>query len=530
METFRFARLLLVMPLMLAGMAETPVGQQILWSPAMDPACLGTEKPPELFSHDITAPQTLYLGEFAPPGWNPEWGRLSRGGVQYVSASLVQAKLITDRCSQVSSVRLGTRMLTTTPTDGYWYFTTSEYITGQPGRVAHSVSVHFPKARDGSTDTVTITAGRGIISRLSDVVHYRFPLVRVHRVEAQEVFAPVGISEAEVFNIFGRFLYGQFNGAANSANVQVGGETVRIYGYDPSSMYVTIDSRGVSFGFRFKIDKLCQPRAHVQGRFTLQKTQDGISVLWVVAPYVELQPTTGICQLIELLPLAGLVVDHLIDGGEGSVAGGVQGQIEGAVLAMFADYPAVISPVQGFSTRRDELLVHLDLDAPSVRIQVPYDAFDMVRSGMTFPAGERVAIVASDLSPPDFNGGAGTATLHSGPNGLPRTGTTNWPNALTWLRLGPLVWNDAPVARLLARRDDPQATVTYQYRPTCAVVTGVLPTRIRFGVNDTAGDAQRLRPGSPYGYWVRIFFDVPSPTPLCGRDSSDGVPPPTSEL
>jgi hypothetical protein len=525
MTAFRLRLSAMALPLLLARTTDLDAGPQA----ALDPACLGDIKPPKLFSAEVVGPQALDPGGVAPFGWNPRYGRLSRGGVHYLSANTVRVQMVTDRCTAVRTVRFGSRILTPTHTDGFSYFTQASSVPGYPGRVSHSVSVFFPYGRDGSTEAVAVALGRPLGPRTSETITRSFPVVRVERIEEVKVTAPFGFSQAEVFNIFGKALYRQFNGSANSTVVTTSdGETVRIYGYDPSSMYVNIDSRGVSFGFRFKIDKTCQPRAQVQGRFKLNADFYGISLNWVVSPYANLQSTSGICDLIQLTPLAGLILDGLIEGGEGDVATGVQGRIEEALGSILAGGASIGSLLDGSSSRPGELLVNLKLDAPSIRIQVPYDAFDMARNPTAFPADDVFTILASDLSPPDYTGGGQPATLQSGSNGLPRTGTTDWPNSLTLLRWGSLVLNDAPVARLLARRWDDQIRATYQYTPGCSIATNSwLPSNvsIRFGVNDTASDAQRLRSYWAHGYWVRLFFFDSGATRRCKASGSGPLPP-----
>jgi len=515
MNAFRFTFPVVLLTLVVA---TEVLGQEAV----LDPACLGVITAPKLFSAEIAGPQALDPGGVAPFGWNPRFGRLSRGGVHYVSANTVRVQMVTDHCTAVRTVRFGSRTVTTTNTDGFWYFTQATSVPGYPGRVSHSVSVFFPYDRTGSTDAVAVSVGRPFGTRSSPTITRSFPIVRVDRIEEVNVTAPFGFSQAEVFNTFGRALYQEFNGVTNSTVVNTSDGDVRIYGYDPGSLSVIVDSRGVKFSFRFMIDKPCQPRATVQGRFRLNADFFGVSLDWVNTPWATLQPTSGICNLIYLTPLAGLILDELIEGGEGDVAAGVQAKVEQALGSIVANAVSIGSLLDGSSTRTGEVLVNLKLAAPSVRIQVPYDAFDMARNPMAFPADDVFTVLASGLSPPDYTAGGQPATLQSGPNGLPRTATTDWPNALTLLRWGSLVLNDAPVARLLARRWDDQIRATYQYTPGCSISTNSwLPgaVSIKFGVNDTVSDAQRIRPFFAHGYWLRVFFFDSGTTRRCRASS-----------
>jgi hypothetical protein len=491
-----------------------------------DPECFAVRTAPPLFSAEVVGPQTLDPGDVEPFGWNPAFGRLTRGAVHYISANYVRVKLVSDRCSIVGSVAFGSRIVTTTNADGFYYFTQTQQVPGYPNRVAHSVSVHFPYGREGSTDTVKITLGRAV--RLAGTIDYSFPLVRVNRVEAVDVSAPIGFSQAEVFNMFGKSLYEQFGRSANSAVITLpNGDPVRIYGYDPDSLFVTIDSRGVSFGFRFRIDKPCQPRAQVQGRFRLNATRGSpVSLVWVVEPYTNLE-WPPICEIAQGIPGLGDIVHWIFfSGAEGQVSAGVAGRIEQAVQDSMSAFGPASGFFDGSSTRPGELLVNLKLPVASIRIQVPYDAFDMNRSGTAFPPDSAFAILASDLAPADYIGGVPPAVLRSGPNGVPRLGTTDWPNAQTLLRWQPPIWSGAPVGRLLARRSDPQRTLTYQYTPACSIDPEswfAAPVSIRFGVNDTAADAERLRPAWAHGYWLRIFFFDFGEGTRCQERSSDPI-------
>src|SRR5262249_58080284 len=166
----------------------------------------------------------------------------------------------------------------------------------------------------------------------------------------------------------------------------------------------------------------------------------------------------------------------------------------------------------GSSTRSNELLVNLAFQAPSIRIQVPYDVFDLGRNPTLFPAGETLTLLASGLGVNDYMAGS-TTTLWSGPNGVPRARTTTWPNPQTLGRSGYLVWNGQPVAQLLARNvpDITGTSSTFRYTEGCSLrttTTVVGNRRFRFGVNDTVTDAQRLRAygtATP-GYALRIVF------------------------
>ena len=478
---------------------------------ALDIDCYAVTKPPLLVSGEVAGPPALDSQGDAPFGWRPEAGRLSQQGVHYLSTDYIHIRLVTDRCTEVASVRVGSRLLTATNSGGYYFNDLTSPIPGTPDRLAHSLVVAFPAIGDGSTDTVTAVVGRPAFrsSRDAPTVEYSVPVVRVRRVQARYVLAPITFSQTEIFNTFTRALYDTFNREQNSTVItKENGEQVRIYGYDPSQTWLTVSGLGVGFGFTFKIDKTCQPTAHVRGRFALSANlQQGIAMLWLVPPYTDLDYSWG-CDVATGIPGIGDVIEWaFFSGNDAAVSGGVRGRIEAAIQGALPDAASFVPYLHGSSVQAGQLLVNLMLPAPSVEIAVPYDAFDMPRTPTRLPSDGSVMLVASGLARADHVAGAApNLLLQSGPSGVPRYGATDWPAARTLERPSALVWDGMPVSRLLAYRTTSDSAVMYSYRPGCSLV-GASPTgdpvSVRFGVNDTAADAQRLRPG---GYALRLLF------------------------
>jgi hypothetical protein len=474
---------------------------------AFDITCYPETRPPTLVSAEVVGPRTLQSGHTAPDGWNPDEGRLSRGGIHYLSTRWVEVKLVTDRCSQVGSVRIGAHTVTTTYTDGFGYYVATTPVPGDAQRVSHTLLVYFQNIGDGSTDTVTIAIGRQV-ARSSPTVEYSFPVVRVRRVQEDYVTAPITFSQAELFNTFGKALYETFNREQNSAVItDEDGDQTRIYGYDPALTYVTVNGLGVSFGFHFRIDETCQPEAYVQGRFRLDATFEGISMVWLVPPHTQLQYATW-CDIATGIPGLGELIDlAFFRGNEAEVSAGVRGRIEEAIGGALPSTGSFNAFLDGSFTRANELGVNLMLPAPSVEIAVPYDAFDMARSATALPSDEWVVLAATGLARADHVAGAApNVTLQSGPNGVPRIGTTDWPRSRSVERTGSLVWDAVPVSSLLALRTASETSAMLRYTPGCSIATGNAltgPVSIRPAVNDTAFDAQRLRPST---YSVRLFF------------------------
>jgi hypothetical protein len=356
--------------------------------------------------------------------------------------------------------------------------------------------------------------------RASPTVEYHVPIVHVTTVEALDLVTGFTFSETELFNTFARALYDTFNGEQNSAVIiKPDGGQVRIYDYDASQTYVRVDSIGVHFGFEFKIDETCQMRAYVQGVFAFHADLNGIVMRWRTDPYAQLDPIGTWCQIADGIPFLN---DYLFGGADQDVSTGVRGRIEDAVRGALPATGGFQIFLQSAVTSTDQLTITVLLPEPSVTINVPYDVFDSARTATVLPADATVMLLASGLATRDHVfGEASNVYLQSGPNGVPRAGTANWAGARTVARSGALVWDGVPVSRMLAHWTTPQSAVMTQYSPGCTIQTAsspLEPTSVRFGVNDTAADAYRLRYGH---YSLRMFFYDVDPGGRCRPRPSD---------
>lgn len=475
-------------------------------------ACGNAGTSPQIFSNTLMSPAALNANGSAPANWNPESGRMRRGGIEYVSANGLRFELVTDKCTFIKEVKVGSRVVTPTNTDGYGYSAQdSSSPLKDPSRYGYNLWIFFPYLGDGSTNQVTITVGR-ILG--SGTATYSFPMVQVDSVEASYVPAPIGISRAELWNMFAKSLYTKFNGETNSTLLtSTDGSTRRIYGYDPNSLQLSVTSNGVAFSFKFKTDinNWCDPTIRAYGTFKLNANFSGITVQWVNAPQASLD-WPFLCEAVQLVPILGLVPALIYDIVESEAANSLTSTIEGSIIDSLPETTDVQLFLNGSTTRNNELLVNLMLPAPSIKLNVPYDAFDMNRSATLFPSGENLTLLASGLGVNDYVAGVTPqTTLYSGPNGVPRYGSTNWPNAQTLSRGTNPAWNGVPIARLLARMSPTAvSTSTYQYTPGCTFkATNMFgQASVRFGVNDTVADAQRLRGifGAAPGYSLRVVF------------------------
>jgi FG-GAP-like repeat len=475
--------------------------------------CGNQNTDPQIFRVYGVSPATLDPGGGAPANWDPYRARLERGGIYYVTAGYLEVNVVTDPCTAVAAVRLGSRELTTSNVDGYLYYTQpASPQPSDPTRYAHALRIIFPVQQDGSTDMVTVVVRRTGSGPPPRTVEHGFPLVHVKTVEAASISAPMGFSAAELFNMFGKAIYEKFNGPQNSTAVTVSGRDWDIYGYEPDTLNVVVTSNGVGFTFKFQLDvPACDPTVRAYGTFKVVVEQDrDFGVEWVQGPRGSLD--WHACTVLEGIPIFGIAFDLIHDLVEEGVSGGILGAIENAVLTSMSDPGQARDFLDGSSTRMNEMLINMKLPVPSVTIQVPYDAFDLDRSATLFPAGEVLALMASRLGMSDYVAGVPTS-LWSGPNGVPLAGTTTWPNPRSVARSEPLVWNPGRVAQLMARNSlgTPLRERTYHYQHGCSVkpiADPSLPGKgwVRFGVNDTASDAQRLRGIGARGYSLRVLF------------------------
>ena len=451
---------------------------------------------------------------------------LERGGVVYASGGGVRIDLATDGCTYVQSVTLGSQVLTPQPSNGRWYSATDT----ASDTTAHAFNVWVLSVPDflpdGSTDWVTITVGR---SAGAGAATYSFPLVHVKSVQPALVDAAVGKSGVELFDSFASSIYAKFNFAANTTVVN--GHT--LYGYDPSTLGVYIDPVGIWFEFRFKVvvPGWCDPTVRVSGTFAFDANdpgQSGLSVRWVNP--VNASFDWGLCSAIDAAPLLGDIFEVVADAlGVNNTASSVQASLTQSIQQTLQSLGGGDSLfLDGTATINDELLVSVKLPFPSIEISVPYDAYDMGRSGTLIGPSQRIAIVANGLGMTDAVAGLSGVTLESGPNGVPND--TLAPNARTVARSGVPVDSSANVGQLLARTSQaavitkPSELTTSLYRPACAIETPASGSgTVSFGVNDTAADAQRLRAYGASGYDVRVFFDAPTAASTCAVSASGPV-------
>lgn len=474
-------------------------------------SCGNQATTPRITTTTFAHPQALDASGGAPANWNPAEGRYARGNIQYVSGGAVRLDFTTDGCTFVKGVRIGSRALTTTYTDGYWY----SAVESSSSTSAHSfvLWIFYPPNGDGSSDDVVVEIGR---SAGAATTRYSFPLVRVKAVDATLVDAPIGISGAEIYNEFANGLYAKFNGAQNSTMV---GDR-RVYGYDPRQLSVHIDNTGIWFSFSFKADvaNWCDPSIRVTGTFTIDANAPGklgLSVRWVNP--VSSNVDWGWCGALGDIPIAGIVAD-IVYGlvGDDGAAGSVQGTITDMVAKSLPDTSNVNLFLHGTKTLSNELRVFLDLPFPSIEIAVPYDAFDMARTPTRLPMNTHVALLAAGLGMNDAVAAVSpAASLWSGPDGVPLHTATSVPYARTVARSGALIDPPSDVGRLLARVHTGGIIIgtdyTARYDSGCVVGTSRFSGgSVAFGVNDTAADAARLRAMGARGYSVRAIFDAPA--------------------
>ena len=458
---------------------------------------------PTLYSAAVVGPTALNAYGYAPFGFNPDFGRLERGSVQYVSANYVHVKLVTDTCTTIHEVRMGSHVLSTTSVDGYRYYAADSYPQpADSSQHSHSVYVFFPYDNKGTTENVTVVVRR---TGGTATVAHTFPLVRVDAIHPKNSVGSVGLSDTQLENSLAQTVYDKFGGAANEAWItQSDGTKRRIYGLDKGSIYLHVDGYGVHFGFNFKIDinNWCDPTAKVHGTFKLAKDINGLSVVWTLPPQTTFK-WPSLCTGLSMVPFLGLIADFVNDVIDGKATGSVRASIEQDIQDAIPDTSSYALFLQGARTQTDQVLVDLKLPFPQIELEVPYDAFDMGRPAMAFPASETFVILAQGIGMRDGD-------IHSGPDGLPNAYPTPPPIGTALSRnTSALPYASAKVAQLVAKKASFLGTKTYRYSWGCGISTTSFPgvQYVSFGVNDTATDAQHLRSvHGAKGYTMRLGF------------------------
>jgi hypothetical protein len=225
-------------------------------------------------------------------------------------------------------------------------------------------------------------------------------------------------------------------------------------------LHVSVDTNGVAFEFEFNVDvpHWCNPTVRAYGTFKLGADLGGISIQWV-------NPAQGSldwhgCDALEEIPILGLgvLVAYDVLGVQDETNSSVQSAVEDAVKTSLPDASDSALFLHGSASHTNEVRVNLRFPVSSIGIEVPYDAFDMNRTGTLFGRGEVISVFASGSGMNDTVAQlTPQTTLWSGPNGVPRyPGGLSWPNELTVARSGTLQCNAMPVGRLLARTSSHQ--------------------------------------------------------------------------
>jgi hypothetical protein len=454
--------------------------------------CGNATTPPKIITSAVLSPQ------------------LESQGIEYVAGDAVRVQLVTDGCTDIQSIRVGSTTLTPQmPHSGtlpnyYWYSS----IDTQINQMNHGrlIWVGFPPIADGSTDEVAVTVVRSSGTGTSE---FAFPLVHVSLIQPG-ADAAIGISGTELHNKFAVGLHDFFSDPNNSTVVS--GTTVD---YDPTSLETFIDSTGIWFAFRLKAETTCKPIVSVTGTFVVDTNRStGLVPRWVNP--VSVNPEVTWCVLADAL-LHGIeyvVTVGLYGDGSNINVGLIQKMLTQFIQQSFPDLSKIAPLLDGTTTQNDEFLINLKGLSPAVEIDVPYSPFDTTRTATRFPPGEVLGLVANGLGMGDFLAGKSNEPLQSGPDGVPEQTPTTLSNEYTVARTGALLLPAAPVGLLLARFPGARsigAPGDVPYSPGCelTVPAGTEasgPAEILFGVNDTTADAQRLRTSGALGYKVRIVF------------------------
>lgn len=477
--------------------------------------CGNSGTAPRLFSKELQYPQALAADGTAPAPWYPAIGRYTRSGMEYVSGNGLRYLLVTDKCTYISEVRVGSAVVTPIFANGYQYVVEpSSTPPADPSRVNSILWIYFPEKFDGSLEVVQVTIGRVAGTR---VVKFSVPVVHVQEVNATRVDAPITISRTELWNLFSKALYKRFNGAANSfyTTNKDGSRGRRLYDYDPNSFEMTVDPSGVGFEFKFKADvqAWCDPTVRAYGTFKLTAVFAlGLGMQWQPgSPQASLTWPAG-CAAVQFIQVVGELTDWIVyDPAQKYATDTVQTTLTDSITAALPTFTPS-PPFDGTADLIDEVRIFLQIPTPSVQIAVPYNTFASGQAGTPFGGNEPLLLLASGIGMSDYVANLSPQTkLWSGPMGVPLAGAvTTWPNPETVQRSTPITYPGQPVANLLMRISGILGTTTFAYTNGCVIGAATVQPGVRqisWGVNDTAPDAARLRDYlAAGGYSVRVFF------------------------
>ena len=464
--------------------------------------CFPTQTAPTISAAAITGPDIVADDGTPAFGADGYSSVMLRSDIAYTAANFLHVHFEIPKCAALKTVRLGTKVLTTTSQGGFWYFLGPSAVQPtETNRAGWELSVFFPNQHDGETLPLTMEVAQGG----SAISSKTFNIASVAKVGFATDIIPMTISDKEIKNSFSTGLYNKFNGTQNSAIVTASdGSQHHIYDLDQNHIAVNVDGNGVHFNFRFKVDvpNWCDPTADVGGTFRIEHDRtSGLFVEWPNgAPTVGLQWPSGCQALTGFIPIIGAIVWAIVDAESdtSSITQNVKDDVEKQVAGIGLP-GAAGTLVDSISMISRELRFNLKFGLPSVDLNVPYAAFDSGRSGMLLAPGETVALLAHGLDVNSLN-------FWSGPNGLPNLYPSPAPLAegFTRTQVGSLPFSGGNIAQAATR----MGLATSIYSPGCKLTnTFTTQANLQFGVNDTPAEATSLRnSGGGQAYTLTALF------------------------
>lgn len=370
---------------------------------------------------------------------------LVRHPIYYTSGKLLDVSLTLPTGIGVSELRVGAAAIPKAgmidPIDGTstyyelrsdWVLTRSEHRLG--------VRLHFSNPGDGTSNPVRVIVANllgGAVERtVPATAEYDFTFATVKEVNGAPA---ISIAEAELRN---QLILGLFNKFGDTGRfVTDDGHEF----YDPSyDIDLRIRPDGIHFGMsmKYNLPYYCDPKARVEGVFTLERTADGkLQAHWLDGPnVVDLDfsdegleeiycdvPATVVDSVIgtftlTFADLASVVTYFVRD----KIASAIDDQIASVVSGLGCSGLDCLDfvPTGPLGTFAHELRVPLILPFPGITIQVPYNIDSTEHpliSGLALNPLDQVIVTSAGLSDvAKMNVGAppGGASLPVGPNGL----------------------------------------------------------------------------------------------------------------
>ncbi len=241
----------------------------------------------------------------------PEGDIYSRwSGIHYLTGDDAQLSLITAECAEVTGVTLAGQHLGTAPNPdggGRYYRILSRTSLGD-GTTRVSIRLYYDNPENGTTYPVEVDV-MGVNGEEMSV-----STLLVGAVQVEGPGALIHISQTEIRNEVIAGIYDKFG----DSNYYDRDKYPDLYDFDYESLNLHADSAGIAFSAKAKARVLggldiCDPTAHVNGRFTIVPDGLGIKTQWESSSVNTVFPVACAVVTLNIVPAIGEIVDWTTD-------------------------------------------------------------------------------------------------------------------------------------------------------------------------------------------------------------------------